>query len=108
LMACMLVCFFCNGILFGNYNARALEPMGHIAGVAAAIAGSLANAVAIGFGTPMGLTYDGSVLPLIGGFVIASITALTLTETAEWLERARRRSAEEEPGSSAIQESIIE
>ena len=47
LMACMLVCFFCNGILFGNYNARALEPMGHIAGVAAAITGSLANAVAI-------------------------------------------------------------
>jgi DHA1 family bicyclomycin/chloramphenicol resistance-like MFS transporter len=109
LMACMLVCFFCNGILFGNYNARALEPMGHIAGVAAAIAGSLANAVAIGFGTPMGLAYDGSVLPLIGGFAIASITALTLTESAEWLERARRlRSAEEGPKRPEVQGSRAE
>jgi MFS transporter, DHA1 family, multidrug resistance protein len=90
-MACMLVCFFCNGILFGNYNARALEPMGHIAGVAAAITGSLSNAIAIAFGTPMGRAYDGTVLPIIGAFVIASFSALGLTEAAEWLERGRRR-----------------
>jgi DHA1 family bicyclomycin/chloramphenicol resistance-like MFS transporter len=88
-MSCMLVCFFCNGILFGNYNARALEPMGHIAGVAASIAGSLSSAIAIAFGSPMGRAYDGTVLPIIGGFAIASFAALTLTETAEWLERRR-------------------
>jgi DHA1 family bicyclomycin/chloramphenicol resistance-like MFS transporter len=92
-MACMLVCFFCNGILFGNYNARALEPMGRIAGVAASITGSLSSAVAIAFGTPMGRAYDGTVLPIIGGFVIASFVALALTETAEWLERAKQRAS---------------
>jgi DHA1 family bicyclomycin/chloramphenicol resistance-like MFS transporter len=86
-MACMLVCFFCNGVLFGNYNARALEPMGHIAGVAAAITGSLSQAVALAFGAPMGHAYDGTVLPIIGGFVISSIAALSLSEGAEWLER---------------------
>jgi MFS transporter, DHA1 family, multidrug resistance protein len=86
-MTCMLVCFFCNGVLFGNYSARALEPMGHIAGVAAAITGSLSQAVALAFGTPMGRAYDGTVLPIIGGFVIASFCALTLTEGAEWLAR---------------------
>ena len=31
--------FFCCGILFGNYNAMAMEPVGHIAGMAAAISG---------------------------------------------------------------------
>ena len=31
--------FFCCGILFGNYNAMAMEPMGRIAGMAAAISG---------------------------------------------------------------------
>jgi DHA1 family bicyclomycin/chloramphenicol resistance-like MFS transporter len=90
-MACMLICFFCNGILFGNYNARALEPMGHIAGVAAAITGSLSSALAVAIGTPMGRAYDGTVLPIIGGFVISSFAALTLTEGAEWLYRAERR-----------------
>jgi DHA1 family bicyclomycin/chloramphenicol resistance-like MFS transporter len=89
-MACMLVCFFCNGILFGNYNARALEPMGRIAGVAAAITGSLSGLLAIGFGTPLGRAYDGTVLPVLGGFVLASFSALVLTEGAEWLYRARR------------------
>ncbi len=33
------VSFFCSGMLFGNFNAMALEPMGHIAGMAAAISG---------------------------------------------------------------------
>ncbi len=43
--------FFCSGILFGNYNAIAMEPMGHIAGMAAAISGSLSSLVALGIGT---------------------------------------------------------
>jgi MFS transporter, DHA1 family, multidrug resistance protein len=88
-MACMLICFFCNGILFGNYNARALEPMGRIAGVAAAITGSLSGLLALGFGTPLGRAYDGTVLPVLGAFVLASIGALALTESAEWLQRSR-------------------
>ena len=86
-MAAMVVCFFCNGILFGNYNARALEPMGRNAGLAAAITGSLSSVVAIAFGTPLGRAYDGSVLPVLGGFVLASFAALSFTEGAEALER---------------------
>jgi MFS transporter, DHA1 family, multidrug resistance protein len=92
-MACMLVCFFCNGVLFGNYTAQALEPMGHIAGAAAAVTGSLSSLVSLAFGTPFGRAYDGSVLPIISSFVIASIGAVTLTEGAEWLEQNKRRMA---------------
>lgn len=90
-MGSLLVCFFCNGILFGNYNARALEPMGHIAGVAAAITGSLSSVTAIAFGTPLGRAYDGTVLPVVAGYVFSSFAALGLTEGAEWLARRRRR-----------------
>jgi DHA1 family bicyclomycin/chloramphenicol resistance-like MFS transporter len=86
-MAGMFVCFFCNGILFGNYNARALEPMGHIAGVAAAITGCLSSAVGISFGTPLGRVYDGTVLPIIAGFMLASFAALICTEVAEHRQR---------------------
>jgi DHA1 family bicyclomycin/chloramphenicol resistance-like MFS transporter len=90
-MAGLLVCFFCNGILFGNYNARAMEPMGHIAGVAAAITGSLSSLIAVAFGTPLGRAYDGSVLPVLASYMLASFAALALTESAEWLARRRVR-----------------
>jgi MFS transporter, DHA1 family, multidrug resistance protein len=92
-MAAMLGCFFCNGILFGNYNARALEPMGRVAGVAAAITGCGSGLVAIAFGTPLGRAYDGTVLSVIGGFVLASFAALLVTESAEVLAARRGRRA---------------
>lgn len=79
----MVGCFFCNGIVFGNYNARALEPMGHIAGSAAAISGALSGLVALLVGTPIGRAYDGTVLSVVAGFVFGSIVALLLTEGAE-------------------------
>ena len=78
--------FFCSGILFGNYNAIAMEPMGHIAGMAAAISGSLSSLVALGTGTWIGLQYDGTVIPLAAGFAGLGILAYLLTE---WAERRR-------------------
>jgi DHA1 family bicyclomycin/chloramphenicol resistance-like MFS transporter len=86
-MVSMMLCFFCSGILFGNYTARALEPMGHIAGVAAAINGSVSGLVAIAVGTPLGQAYDGTVKAVILGFVTASFGALIFTESAEWRQR---------------------
>ena len=79
----MLVCFFCNGLLFGNFSARAMEPMGHIAGVAAAVNGSVSGLVALALGTAFGRAYDGTVLPIVGGFTTSALLALTATEIAE-------------------------
>ena len=86
-MLSMMGCFFCSGILFGNYTARALEPMGHIAGVAAAINGAVSGLVAIAVGTPLGRAYDGTVNAVIFGFLAASFSAIVLTEGAEWRQR---------------------
>ncbi len=83
LMGYMLACFFFNGILFGNFNARAMEPMGHIAGVAAAVTGSVSGVVALALGTPFGRAYDGSVLPLIAGYMTCGWLALAATTWAE-------------------------
>jgi MFS transporter, DHA1 family, multidrug resistance protein len=82
-MAYMLACFFCNGLLFGNYNARAMEPMGHIAGVAAAVTGSVSSFVALAAGTPIGRAYDGTVIPLVAGYALLGLAALVTTEWAE-------------------------
>ncbi len=79
----MLICFFCNGLLFGNYSARAMEPMGHIAGVAAAVTGSVSGLIALALGTPFGRAYDGTVFSVVGGFTAAALLSLVTTELAE-------------------------
>jgi len=70
LMLYLLAVFFCVGLLFGNLNALAMEPLGHIAGVAASTIGSVTTLMAMALGALIGLAYNGTVLPLIGGFAI--------------------------------------
>lgn len=75
--------FFCLGIVFGNFNAMAIESLGHIAGVAAAVIGSLATTMSLLLGLLIGQAYGGTVLPLVGGFAIlgmASLLTMHLTE----------------------------
>lgn len=78
-MLVLLLCFFCFGILFGNLNALALEPMGHLAGSAASVVGALSTALSIPLGVSVGQAYDASVLPLFLGMAILGGTALLLT-----------------------------
>jgi MFS transporter, DHA1 family, multidrug resistance protein len=83
----LFVTFFCNGLLFGNYNAIAMEPMGRIAGMAASISGALSSLIAILTGGFIGQLYDGTVIPLIAGFTGLGIVTFALVE---WAERRRR------------------
>jgi DHA1 family bicyclomycin/chloramphenicol resistance-like MFS transporter len=78
-LAYMLVVFFCNGLLFGNFNALAMEPMGHIAGSAAAVVGSLTSLVSVSIGTPIGRAYDGTVIPLVAGLFTMTSASLLVT-----------------------------
>ncbi len=87
-MGYMIVLFFSNGLQFSNYSALAMEPMGHIAGVAAAVIGSLSNLIAVGTGTPIGQIYDGTVIPLVGGFAGLGVAAVLAVEWAEHGKRA--------------------
>ena len=81
--------FFCCGILFGNYNAMAMEPVGHIAGMAAAISGTLSSLVALAVGGWIGQQYDGTVLPLVFGFLAMSTLAFLTSEYAEIAKHRR-------------------
>ena len=75
--------FFCNGLLFGNYNALALEPVGHIAGMASAVSGFIFSIISMVGGTLVGQTYNNTVIPLVAGFAGFGILAFLLTEWAE-------------------------
>jgi DHA1 family bicyclomycin/chloramphenicol resistance-like MFS transporter len=83
----LFLSFFCSGLLFGNFNAIAMEPMGRIAGMAAAIIGSLSSLIAIVTGGYIGQLYNGTVIPLVAGFAGLGLATFAVTE---WAERHRR------------------
>ncbi len=82
-MAYMLPAFFAVGILFGNLNAMAMLPFGHIAGMAAAVVGAVTTLISVSLGMAIGQFYDGTVMPLITGFLGLSVAA---TATLSWAE----------------------
>jgi DHA1 family bicyclomycin/chloramphenicol resistance-like MFS transporter len=89
LWALMIYCmmsFFCIGMLFGNLNALAMGPLGHIAGIGAAVVGSLSTFIAMPLGVTIGQSYNGTVLPLVGGFALLSGVGLLVRR---WVERER-------------------
>lgn len=87
-MGYMSVMFFMIGLTFGNLNALAMEPLGHIAGFAAAVIGALSTVLAVAFAIPVGLLYDGTPIPLITSVVIASTLAFGLVV---WAGRVRMK-----------------
>jgi MFS transporter, DHA1 family, multidrug resistance protein len=91
LAAFFAVWFFSAGFTFGNFNAMAMEPMGHIAGMAAAVSGFISQAMAIVLGGIAGRFYDGTLTPLAIAFALYSLCALVFVE---WAERGRGRVAE--------------
>ncbi len=82
-MAYLLPSFFCIGILFGNMNALAMQPLGHIAGIGAAVVGSLSTLLATPLGAGIGQAYNGTVTPLALGFAALGLGALALMRWAE-------------------------
>lgn len=70
-------------LLFGNVQAVAMEPMGHIAGMASSLIGSFRTLLSLIIGGLIGRAYDGSVAPLITGFAVCALMgllAMLLTE----------------------------
>lgn len=68
--------FFAIGFLFGNLRALAMEPIGHIAGIGAAITGFLSTLMAVPISTFIGKFVTATALPLFIGFLICSTLAL--------------------------------
>ncbi len=82
-MGYLIVTLFAMGIIFGNMNALAMEPLGHIAGVGAAVVGSLSTLISVPIGIAIGQAYHQSVMPLVFGFLICTLVALVLMAWAE-------------------------
>jgi DHA1 family bicyclomycin/chloramphenicol resistance-like MFS transporter len=91
LMTYLIVSFFGIGLLFGNLNALAMQPLGHIAGTGAAIVGATSMLISLALGTWIGQSYNGTVLPLVIGFAALSACAIA---ASWWAENSGIRSQE--------------
>ena len=82
-MAYLLVVFLCCGVLFGNLNALAMEPLGHLAGVGAAVVASLSTFIAVFFGALVGQSFDGTMYVQIGAFAVFGVAAFAAMRWAD-------------------------
>jgi DHA1 family bicyclomycin/chloramphenicol resistance-like MFS transporter len=68
--------FFCIGFLFGNLRALAMEPVGHIAGIAAAVTGFISTMMAVPISTFIGGYISDTAMPLFIGFLICGLLSI--------------------------------
>ncbi|MDB5664769.1 multidrug effflux MFS transporter [Cypionkella sp.] len=64
----------------GNLNALAMEPVGHIAGLAASVMTSVATVASVILAVPVGQMFDGTALPLMAGAAVFIAGALGLMQ----------------------------
>ena len=82
-MAICLALFFCIGILFGNLNSIAMEPLGHVAGTAAAVIGSVTTLLAVVLSYLVGQAYNETLFPLALAFVSLITVSVLLTKMSK-------------------------
>ena len=74
-------------MIFGNVQSLAMEPLGRVAGLAAAIFGAVPTMVSLPLSWLVSGYFDNSIAPLVAGFAIAGAMSLALMR---WARRAWR------------------
>ncbi len=78
--------FFMASLTIGNLNALALEPVGHIAGMASSVIGAISTVASVALAVPVGLMFDGTAVPLMASTAVFATLAF-------WLMRQLPRTA---------------
>ena len=76
LVGFLSVQFFCLGFMWGNFRSIAMEPIGHIAGIGAAITGFVATLLSIPIASYVGSFVADTVWPLFMGLAICGLCSL--------------------------------
>jgi DHA1 family bicyclomycin/chloramphenicol resistance-like MFS transporter len=70
--------FFMVGLVIGNLNALAMEPLGHVAGLAASVIGATSTVLGVAIAIPIGLVFNGTPIPLAIGLTVLSLLGFLL------------------------------
>lgn len=79
--------FFMVGLTLGNLNALAMEPLGHIAGMAASITSALSTIGSVVIAVPIGLAFNATPAPLAAGVLLCALVAFVAIRAMARLER---------------------
>ena len=74
-------CLF--GFIGTNFNALAMDPLGHVAGTASSVLGFMQTFGGGLFGAVIGYFYNGTVIPMLCGFISLSLLSLGCVILAE-------------------------
>ncbi len=74
---------FCFGLMSGNFGAMAMEPMGHVAGAAASLQGTLSALGGSLIGYFIGQQFNGGTVPVAVGYALCGVMALACVLYAE-------------------------
>ncbi|WP_029010176.1 multidrug effflux MFS transporter [Azospirillum halopraeferens] len=75
--------FFAFGLIAPNFNALAMEPLGHVAGMASSFIGFYSTAAGAILGWLIGQAFDDSIRPLTMGIVACGLLALATVLVTE-------------------------
>ncbi|MBT8299124.1 MAG: multidrug effflux MFS transporter [Maribacter sp.] len=78
LIAFLSVQFFCLGFVWGNIRSIAMEPIGHIAGIGAAITGFISTILSIPIAAYIGSFVQETVLPMFIGLAICGLLSIAV------------------------------
>ncbi|MEP2889350.1 multidrug effflux MFS transporter [Tateyamaria sp.] len=79
---------FQGGLTVANLNAIAMEPMGHIAGMAASVIGAVSTILGAALASPIGLLFDGTPMPLVSVVLFVCLLASVLMQSMRRAEVA--------------------
>jgi MFS transporter, DHA1 family, multidrug resistance protein len=88
-MIWMAALYYQIGLTLGNLNALAMEPLGHIAGLAASVMGAISTVVGAVVSTLVAQTFNGTILPQLLACTIFALIALPVMLRVGKLERIR-------------------
>ena len=81
-VASLTLIFAAVALLFGNLNSLAMQPLGDVAGVGAALVASLATLVSVPFGALVAYSFDGTLYALLGSFALFGAGTFTALQWA--------------------------
>ncbi len=73
----------CFGLASANFGALAMQPLGHVAGTASSVQGTIGTIGGALLGLIIGQSFDGTTIPLVAGFAICGLLGLAIVLLTE-------------------------